>query len=280
MNVYWKRLNTIVKARGGMYSFSLADMWLYMRYAEYPGSEDTHPVLHAEGEQNDFLHFEIAGHTYYWPAKASYRGLPWIHQEVFAPPSCNASCYEYGETVVRNGDVVIDAGAFAGFFTQQALTRRAKKIIAIEPVSILAEANRKTFAEQINDGQVEVHQVGLGSESQQGFIHEDMERPFASQLSSEGTAVQIVSVDDLIGDTRIDFIKMDIEGAEIDAVKGAQDTIKRCKPKIAIAVYHELENARRIKEMLKEFRPDYHIQQRGIWAEEDAVPRPIMILAW
>lgn len=46
---------------------------------------------------------------------------------------------------------------------------------------------------------------------------------------------------------KIDVIKMDIEGFEIDAVKGMKNTIKRYHPKLKIATYYEYYNAIRVK---------------------------------
>ncbi len=53
--------------------------------------------------------------------------------------------------------------------------------------------------------------------------------------------LRTLAIDDLVRDNRIssvDFIKMDIEGSELPALKGAADTIRRFKPRLAISVYH------------------------------------------
>ena len=79
---------------------------------------------------------------------------------------------------------------------------------------------------------------------------------------------------------QVDFIKMDIEGAEVDAFRGAGEMIKKFKPKLAIAIYHEYDNAIKIKNMIEKYRPDYKIRFRGIWDVDGVRPRPYMIYAY
>ncbi|MEQ1527385.1 MAG: FkbM family methyltransferase [Gallionella sp.] len=68
-----------------------------------------------------------------------------------------------------------------------------------------------------------------------------------SQKAMDPNARQIetISIDDLVRDeklTKLDFIKMDIEGAELHALKGAEESIKKFRPKLAISVYHKPED--------------------------------------
>lgn len=63
-----------------------------------------------------------------------------------------------------------------------------------------------------------------------------------TKLSQLDLETRTLSVDDFVADNqiqRIDLIKMDIEGAELDALKGAVETIKRYRPKLAICLYHK-----------------------------------------
>ena len=53
------------------------------------------------------------------------------------------------------------------------------------------------------------------------------------------------------------FIKMDIEGAEVNAIKGAKNTLMKYKPKLAISIYHKWSHRWEIPLMLKEIVPDY-----------------------
>jgi hypothetical protein len=65
--------------------------------------------------------------------------------------------------------------------------------------------------------------------------------PFAAQ-TGETTSITIDDFAESQAIEKIDFIKMDIEGAELLALKGAEKTIRKYRPKLAIAIYHSMED--------------------------------------
>lgn len=69
--------------------------------------------------------------------------------------------------------------------------------------------------------------------------------------------VDTISLDEAIGKYHPSFIKMDIEGAELEALKGAKGIICRDKPKIAVCVYHNKEDIFLIPKLLLEYNSDY-----------------------
>lgn len=74
--------------------------------------------------------------------------------------------------------------------------------------------------------------------------------------------VQSLKIDDFVfnnGLPRLNFIKMDIEGAEIEALKGAMRTIEKYRPKMAIAVYHKLSDFYEVPRFLSGIHEDYRI---------------------
>ena len=69
-----------------------------------------------------------------------------------------------------------------------------------------------------------------------------------------------LSIDDLVCNEnieKVDFIKMDIEGAESKALKGATKTIKKYKPKLAISAYHKHDDLYRLPKQILSLRSDY-----------------------
>jgi FkbM family methyltransferase len=275
---YFLRVLTISKTFVGEYKFTLQDILIYFRYAESPGPQKNYPNIQKIDEDDCFIILKIGKYIYYWPISITLYGITYMHQEVFEPASKNPHAYEYGELRLMKGDVVIDAGACEGFFTRYALERGAT-VITIEPVKILAKALEKTFSEDIKQGKVTIFQTAIGSCTHQGYLSTDNERIFESHLGNFGDEVNIIKLDDLIT-TKIDFIKMDIEGGEVDALYGAQNIIKRYKPRLSIAVYHKYENAQKIIDYLHEICPGYNIKHRGIYAENNEKPRPMMVYAW
>lgn len=76
-----------------------------------------------------------------------------------------------------------------------------------------------------------------------------------------GVSVEAVNLDAVINE-KVTFIKMDIEGAEYNALMGSKRTITRYKPKLAISVYHKLEDILVIPELICQINPDYTLYLR------------------
>ena len=75
--------------------------------------------------------------------------------------------------------------------------------------------------------------------------------------------VKLTTVDKIVSELdlqRVDFIKMDIEGSEQRALKGAQETIRRFKPRMAIASYHLADDNDKIPEIVRRARTDYQVE--------------------
>ena len=81
-------------------------------------------------------------------------------------------------------------------------------------------------------------------------------------VNGETNSIETESVDNLLIDKSVTFIKMDIEGAEIKALYGAKKTICQQKPKLAISIYHQYDHLYRIPLLIKEWVPDYKIYIR------------------
>ncbi len=91
-----------------------------------------------------------------------------------------------------------------------------------------------------------------------------------SRITDLGTVhVPVTSIDEAI-DQRVTFIKMDIEGAEYEALKGAERTIRRYQPKLAISVYHKPEDIWELPHLILSFYPEYtfYLRHYSLASEE------------
>lgn len=75
-------------------------------------------------------------------------------------------------------------------------------------------------------------------------------------------SVKTVKLDEVLADKKVTLIKMDIEGAEQNALKGAEEIIKTQKPKMAICLYHRIDAFWEIPLYLKSLVPEYKIAVR------------------
>lgn len=98
-----------------------------------------------------------------------------------------------------------------------------------------------------------------------------------SDIEKEGMAVSADSIDHVLADIETDFIKMDIEGAEIKALEGAKETILKNEPVLAISAYHELEHLWEIPIWIKEINSKYRIYfGHHMWNAADTVCYALM----
>lgn len=96
--------------------------------------------------------------------------------------------------------------------------------------------------------------------------------PFEMQTGYTTT----ISIDDFVRSnniTKVDFIKMDIEGEELNALEGAKETIKRFRPKLAISIYHSIDDFILIPNWIKELNLAYKLRlgHYTIHAEETII---------
>jgi FkbM family methyltransferase len=171
--------------------------------------------------------------------------------------------YGTGEWGVHAGDIVLDCGANIGVFTEKALSSGAKLVVAIEVAPDNIECLRRTFEKQILGGSVIVYPKGVWDkddllELDTSYSSLDDSVVFHRSPGTSGIKVPLTTIDKLVSDLklpRIDFIKMDIEGAERQALTGARQTIVTYHPQLAIATEHIRDDAERIPELV-----------HGMWA--------------
>ncbi|HNW26431.1 MAG TPA: FkbM family methyltransferase [Candidatus Gastranaerophilaceae bacterium] len=143
---------------------------------------------------------------------------------------------------------VISGGAAEAYTTTAFLNsfNNLKKIYAFEPIyqSFKIEQNDLFLK---NSGKVEIIEKGLFDKSTvTNFLlnkaSSRISQHFPSELTQE---IEIVSIDEFVKQKnieKVDFIKMDIEGAELMALKGAKETLKKHRPQLAICIYHSYDD--------------------------------------
>lgn len=81
-----------------------------------------------------------------------------------------------------------------------------------------------------------------------------------SRIVNEDSVVEkilVTSIDETAGDEEVTFIKLDVEGAELKALQGAKNTILKNRPKLAISIYHKLEDIFEIPAYILSLNSDY-----------------------
>ncbi len=207
----------------------------------------------------------------------------------FAPAGVMATFvlkqYEYGKRSpaikAKAGDYVIDAGGCWGdtalYFAHT--VGAAGKVYTFEflPDNLSILTRNLGLNRELSD-RIEVVPEALWNRSKE-TIHYSANGPGTSLMPSlkpgdvGSSLVSTISIDDFVSEhkvPRIDYIKMDIEGAELNALKGAKRTIRAFKPQLAISVYHRKDDVVAIPDYVRSLNLGYEffLDHFTIYGEE------------
>lgn len=151
----------------------------------------------------------------------------------------------------ESGDVAVDAGGCYGdtalYFAHKAGPHGRVESFEFLPVNVAVFRRNLQLNPELAS-RIRLHENAVYSESgRELFVLENGPgtRVVASTDDPEALAVRTLKIDDLVasgGLPRIDFIKMDIEGAELEALRGCEAVLRRFKPKLAVTVYHDFKD--------------------------------------
>lgn len=173
-------------------------------------------------------------------------------------------------TPIKKGDIVLDCGANVGVSTIHALSLGAAKVVAIEPSPKNVEVLRRNFAKQMEEGRVIVYPKGVWNKDDvlpMELNHDtsamDSVVLHRKNASGEKVNVPLTTIDKLVAELgleRVDFIKLDTEGADKQAIEGARQTIAKYHPRFEVSVDHLPEDPVAVPALLRSIDSRYRVR--------------------
>ena len=160
---------------------------------------------------------------------------------------------------LKVGEVFVDGGGFDGQTTLQFAARNPeyRRIHYFEPTPAMMEISRRNLK-----GLRDVRLVQKGLFNREGGIKFDAGSGSANKISDAGTTeIQLTTLDKEVSEP-VSLIKLDIEGAEFEAINGAVNHIQTHAPRLAVCVYHNQPDFWRIPKRILELNDRYKIYLR------------------
>ncbi|TDQ36701.1 FkbM family methyltransferase [Thiopseudomonas denitrificans] len=196
--------------------------------------------------------------------KANLTGKLTTYKWNFCVHDFNYRQYEHNKVKHLENSFIIDAGAFVGdtavLFSQTYINP------TIHSFELLDE-NIELLEKNIKDNNIQntsIYKTAL-SDKDGDIVHiKATAIQGATSMFGENTgeAIETITIDKHIKDNniaKVDFIKMDIEGAERYALAGATNTIKKHKPTLAICIYHLWDDIIKLPELISCLNPSYKL---------------------
>lgn len=157
---------------------------------------------------------------------------------------------------LTDNEFFADLGACKGDTIEEFLSYVGdyEKILAFEPNGKNYQ-KLKSYCENINN--TEIWNIAAYSKEQVLYFNKKSGR--SSAKASNGVPVNATSLDNILNGRKATYIKIDVEGSEIDALLGSEKTLKDFKPKLNIAAYHRSEDMFKLPLIIKALNPNYKI---------------------
>lgn len=189
--------------------------------------------------------------------------LLWKHFKTVTPGVAPWEHIYFNPTIMSHNsgceEVFVDCGAYDGagafnFIHHYSKEYKRMYLYEFDPISVVRTTEATNALQNIV-----IREVAVGSKSDViSAITNGTQGSRLEKYNKSTHLVQVVALDEDIKEP-ITFLKMDIEGAELDALKGSANHIKKECPKLAICVYHKREDAIDIAEYILSLNPKYKL---------------------
>jgi FkbM family methyltransferase len=215
----------------------------------------------------------INGTRFIWPHHSPLKGLVMTAAELMLTEHPHQ--YLWGGTMIKQDDVVIDVGCCEGSFAAKA-AEMGGRVVVVEPSKVMLGVIEKLFMLR-GLGQPIYAPMALGASGETLIDFTDnITNPGASRIGQSADAeadktantypVRLTTLDAMVDElklTRLDFIKCDAEGYDLDVLRGAMKTVARFRPKLALCTYHKHDHFAEMKKLLGGL--GYTIRGKGLF---------------
>lgn len=137
--------------------------------------------------------------------------------------------------LIRPGGSVVDIGAHVGFFTLQFAdwVSDGGRVIAVEPDPRNLEVLRQRIASSPNRQSLVLLEAVASNSIGSARILFDETNTADNRLDPDGQSITSVTLDSIVAEntiSRLDLVKVDVQGAEIDVIAGAESTLRNQRP--------------------------------------------------
>lgn len=191
--------------------------------------EDTYSEVFWD-EQESMPYIILEGKRMYYPSNYKFVEMdekPVVKNILREQSPSSPHLYLKGQHTIQEGDVIVDAGVCEGNFVLRHIDKVSKAYL-IECDTNWIEALKVTFKDYKDKIVI------------------------CNKMLSKANSVETITLDTLVKE-KVDFIKMDIEGAEIDALLGAMETLKNSNARCSICCYHRSGDEKYIRCILESY---------------------------